>query len=72
MHSLSGLTPTAACAHLSVLSLSDSKMIHYSFTLQGNRHTLYSYTRAHSVAADPSIQQILHVLCAVSPKLVFF
>lgn len=39
MHSLSGLTPSVASARLPVLPLLDSKMIYYSFTLQGNRHT---------------------------------
>lgn len=51
MHSLLGLTPTAASAHLSVLLLPDSNMIYNSFTLQGNRHTLYSCAGAHRAQA---------------------
>lgn len=48
MHSLSGLTPSVASARLPVLPLLDSKMIYYSFTLQGNRHTHFITTLVHT------------------------
>lgn len=64
MHSLSGLTPTVASAHLPALPLPDSKVIYYSFTLQGNRHTHFIPALGHTHTTHATIRMF--------PKLMLF